>query len=209
MLSEAIINCSSCRNFLSPSPLVPLELSIIYRRSKRHHRLYSLGDHLSVVFALHKQHNNTSSCKTPSDTRVILHAWLCNLLHFAFYGLWLRWSFVLPFDECKKRQRASRDWATFGGLSTFAACAVEYHVILTLFCVNCFAHLEEWRVYEEINISAYLADWALQVGHTINSRKWQQTVKVCLRNISMYSIIYFRIVLRTAHNFASLLLSVL
>lgn len=102
MLSEAIINCSSCRNFLSPSPLVPLELSIIYRRSKRHHRLYSLGDHLSVVFALHKQHNNTSSCKTPSDTRVILHAWLCNLLHFAFYGLWLRWSFVLPFDECKK-----------------------------------------------------------------------------------------------------------
>lgn len=45
----------------------------------------TLGDHLSVLFALHKQHTNTSSCKTPSDTRVILHAWLCNLLHFVFF----------------------------------------------------------------------------------------------------------------------------
>lgn len=58
-------------------------------------------------------------------------------------------------------------------------------------------HLEEEKNTSDvfmkksiIHVSAYLADWALQVGHTINSRKWQQTVKVCLKIISMYFFIF-------------------
>lgn len=163
--SEAIIKCSS--NF--PSLEVNVIIDFIARLR---------GATTCLSYAISRTTTITKTRHT-SLQDLLSYAWLCNLLHLLFMDCDSVEALLLCppqiwWMQKKRQRRGSRDWATFGGLSTLGpVCAVSCDFDPVL-CEASDVYIKKSiiQLTRRVKLSKWVAEgakWSLQ--------KWQQTVK--------------------------------